>query len=247
MSFIDFSGKKIMVVGAASGIGRQTSILLSQLGACVVLADRNENKLSDVMYELPDNKHTAITYDVKENDKCKELFDQAIRDGIKLDGLVYTVGIAKPVPLRVMSYQEYENIFSINYYGFINCVSLYAKRKYNNGGSIVGISAVNTHNPQKCMTLYAATKAAIEASVKTMSLELADQNIRINAVIPGAVATPMSENVNRETLNNIVSKQLLGIQKPEQIADFIAFLLSDRSGAVTGRSLYADGGMLGQQ
>ena len=248
MSFMDFFGKKIMVVGAGSGIGRQTAILISQLGASLVLVDRDEGKLSDVMNELSDDSlNVSIAYDVKGVESGKKLFDQAIQDGVKLDGLVYTVGIAKAVPLRVMSYQEYENIFSINYFGFINCVSLYAKKKYNNGGSIVGVSAVNSHNPQKCMTLYAGTKAAIESSVKTMALELADQNIRINAVIPGAVATPMSENVNKEILANIVSKQLLGIQKPEQIADFIAFLLSNRSGAVTGRSLYADGGMLGQQ
>lgn len=247
MSYFDFSGKKIMVVGSASGIGRQTSILLSRLGASIVLVDRDEKKLSDVKEELFNNtNHIAIAYDVKNNRGGKSLFDQVVRDGSKLDGLVYTVGIAKPVPLRVMSYQEYENIFSINYYGFIYFVSLYSKKKYNNGGSIVGISAANAHTPQKCMTLYAATKAAIESSVKTMSLELADQNIRINAVIPGAVVTPMTETVNKEMLDNIVSKQLLGIQQPEQIADFITFLLSSRSSAVTGRSLYADGGMLGQ-
>ena len=247
MSFIDFFGKKIMVVGAASGIGRQTSILLAKLGASVVLADRNEGKLLEVKTELDNTgRHIAVAYDVTDNNAGKGLFDKAIEGGQKLDGLVYTAGIAKPIPLRVISYQEYENIFSINYFGFVHCVSLYAKKKYNNGGSIVGISAVNAHNPQKCMTLYAASKAAIEASVKTLSLELASQNIRINAMIPGAVATPMSDSVNKDTLDNIVARQLLGIQSPEQIADYIVFLLSERSGAVTGRSLYADGGMLGQ-
>lgn len=247
MPFINFFEKKIMVVGAASGIGRQTSLLLAKLGASVVLVDRNEKKLFEVKIELENaGRHSAVVYDVTNNNAGKGLFDKATQDGKKLDGLVYTVGIAKPIPLRVISYQEYENIFSINYFGFVNCVSLYAKKKYNNGGSIVGISAINAHNPQKCMTLYAASKAAIEASVKTLSLELANQNIRINAIIPGAVATPMSDSVNKDTLNNIVAKQLLGIQDPKQIADYIVFLLSDRSGAVTGRSLYADGGMLGQ-
>lgn len=247
MSFIDFSEKKIMVVGAASGIGRQTSILLSKLGASVVLVDRNGEKLLEVKTELANTgRNIAVAYDVTDYNAGKGLFDKATQDGQKLDGLVYTAGIAKPIPLRVITYQVYENLFSINYFGFVNCVSLYAKKRYNNGGSIVGISAINAHNPQKCMTLYAASKAAIEASVKTLSLELADQNIRINAIIPGAVATPMSDSVNKDTLKNIVAKQLLGIQNPEQIAEYIVFLLSDRSGAVTGRSLYADGGMLGQ-
>ncbi len=248
MSFIDFSEKKIMVVGSASGIGRQTAILLASLGASLVLVDKDEQKLLDVKKELTnDETHIVIPYDVRDYESGKLIFDKAVQDGQKLDGLVYTVGIARPIPLRVISSNEFETIFSINYFGFINCVSLYAKKKYNNGGSIVGISAVNAHNPQKCMTLYAASKAAIEASVKTMSLELVDQNIRINAIIPGAVATPMSETINKEILDNIVSKQLLGIQTPEQIADYIVFLLSNRSSSVTGRSLYADGGMLGQQ
>lgn len=247
MNFIDFSGKKIMVIGAASGIGEQTSLLLSMLGARIVLVGRNEAKLLETKTELINHeRHMALVYDVKDNDMGKLLFDQAIQDGQKLDGLVYAAGIAKPTPLRIMTYQEYENIFSINYFGFINCVGLYAKKKYNNGGSIVGISAANAHNPQKCMTVYAASKAAIEASVKTLSLELVEQNIRINAIIPGAVATPILESINKSTLSNIVDKQILGIQIPEQIADYIVFLLSERSSAVTGRSLYADGGMLGQ-
>ena len=130
--------------------------------------------------------------------------------------------------------------------GFVNVVNLFAKKKYNAGGSIVAVSAVNAHYPQKCMTLYASSKLAVEAAVRTLSLELADQGIRINSVIPGAVDTPMTKEVNALMLESIASKQLLGMQKPEQIADFIVYLLSDRANAITGRNLFSDGGMLGQ-
>lgn len=247
MSFIDFSEKKIMVIGASSGIGEKTSLLLSQLGAKVVLVSRNSEKLERVKAQLSHpNEHVAIAYDVKDVEGSKELFDSAVKDGQKLNGLVYCAGIAKAVPMRVMSYAEYSNIFSINYYGFINTVSLFSKKKYNASGSIVAVSAVNAHYPQKCMTLYASSKIAIEAAVRTLSLELADIGIRINSVIPGAVDTPMSEAVDPSMLELITSKQLLGIQKPEQIADFIAYLLSDRASAITGRNLFSDGGRLGQ-
>ena len=247
MSFIDFAKKKIMVVGATSGIGKQTAILLSQLGAKVVLVGRNHEKLILASEELVNPEmHKIIQYDVKCFNACKDLFEEAVCDGKKLDGLVYCAGVAKAVPLRVISVDEFNNIFSTNFFGFINCVSMYSKKRYNDGGCIVGVSAVNAHNPQKCMTLYSASKAALESSVKTMSLELSDRNIRINAIIPGAVATPMVDMINSDTLDTIVSKQLLGIQSPMQIADFIAFMLSERSSAVTGRCLYADGGMLGQ-
>ncbi len=247
MSFIDFCGKKIMVVGASSGIGEKTAILLSQLGAKVVLVSRSYEKLEMVKAQLLNsNEHAAIAYDVRDIHRGKELFDKAVIDGEKLSGLIYCAGIAKAIPLRVMSYSEYNNLFSINYYGFINVVNLFAKKKYHAGGSIVAVSAVNAHYPQKCMTLYASSKIAIEAAVRTLSLELADQGIRINSVIPGAVDTPMSKAVDSSMLEVINSKQLLGMQKPEQIADFIAYLLSDRASAITGRNLFSDGGMLGQ-
>lgn len=247
MPFMDFTGKKIMVVGASSGIGRQLSVLLSELGAEVVLVGRSEEKLERVKSELRNSDiHMTISYDVKNTDECKTVFESAVQDGKKLNGLAYCTGIAKAVPLRVISLAEFNNIFYTNFFGFINFVSYYSKKKYNDGGSIVGISAVNAHIPQKCMTLYAGSKAALEAAVKTMAIELAEQRIRINAIIPGAVDTPMSEAVNKDMLNSIVSKQLLGMQNPRQIADYIAFLLSENSSAVTGRSLYADGGMLGQ-
>ena len=247
MRFIDFSDRKIMVIGASSGVGEKTSILLSQLGAKVVLASRNIEKLEMVKARLlnPD-KHVAISYDVRDVESGKDFFDQAVVDGHNLSGLVYWAGIAKAIPLRVMSYTEYSDIFSVNYYGFVNVVNLFAKKKYNAGGSIVAVSAVNAHYPQKCMTLYASSKLAVEAAVRTLSLELADQGIRINSVIPGAVDTPMTKEVNALMLESIASKQLLGMQKPEQIADFIVYLLSDRANAITGRNLFSDGGMLGQ-
>ena len=239
MRFIDFSDRKIMVIGASSGVGEKTSILLSQLGAKVVLASRNIEKLEMVKARLlnPD-KHVAISYDVRDVESGKDFFDQAVVDGHKLSGLVYCTGIAKAT--------EYSDIFSVNYYGFVNVVNLFAKKKYNAGGSIVAVSAVNAHYPQKCMTLYASSKLAVEAAVRTLSLELADQGIRINSVIPGAVDTPMTKEVNALMLESIASKQLLGMQKPEQIADFIVYLLSDRANAITGRNLFSDGGMLGQ-
>ena len=247
MSFLDLSNKKIIIFGSASGIGRQTSILLAELGASLVLVDCDEKKNELVKSDLKNaNNHITITYDVTDVNNCKMVFDNATKDGIKLNGLVYCVGIAKAIPLRVISEKEYSNTFSINFFGFINSVCMYAKKKYNNGGSIVGVSALNAHHPQKCMTLYAASKAAIEGAVKTLALELVDQNIRINSIVPGAVSTPMIENTDKEILNTIISKQLLGIQTPEQIADYIVFLLSERSSSVTGRSIYADGGMLGQ-
>ena len=94
------------------------------------------------------------------------------------------------------------------------------------------------------MSIYAASKAAIEASVRTAALELADKQIRINCVTPGAVDTPMGNN--SANIKEIARNQLLGISKAEDIAKIAIFLLSDASSVITGRAIYADGGMLGQ-
>lgn len=247
INFLDFSNKKIMVVGASSGIGRATAILLAQLGASLVLVARNLSKLNEAkdLLEQPE-KHMVLPYDITKSESYKELFDQAVDNGVKLSGLVYSAGSAKVLPLRVISYNEYESVFKVNFYSFVAMTQFYAKKKYNVGGSIVGISALNVHYPQKCMTLYSASKAAVEAAIRNLALELSGQKIRINSVIPGAVNTPMAKIVEEDTLNAIVAKQLLGMQMPEQIANLIVYLLSDRSDAITGRNIFVDGGMLGQ-
>lgn len=240
----DFTDKKIMVTGASSGIGRATAVLLDSLGAELVLCDRDEENLQKVVAELSHAR--GIPFDLLSFDDYDGLFSQAVSEGKKLNGLVHCAGIVSVTPLKIMQPQLIHNIMDINLTSFMMLCSSYSKRKYSIGGSIVGISAANAHTPQKCMSVYAASKAAVEASVKTMALELAKSNIRINCIAPGAVNTPMSQNTDEETLKKIVSRQLLGMCEPSQIASVAAFLLSEASSAITGRTVFADGGMLGQ-
>lgn len=247
MDLMNLQNRKILVTGASSGIGRAVSILASQLNASVVLCGRNEGALEKTMAMMNHpEKHHSISFDVKEFEAYDEVFREAVSDGILLDGLVHCAGIAKVTPVRMMTPSIIKEIMETNFYSFMSLVNAYAKKKYSCGGSIVAVSAANTHYPQKCMSVYAASKAAVEASVKTMALELAAQKIRINCVAPGAVNTPMMQVSSEEALQKILEKQLLGAGKPEDIANVIAFLLSDASSFITGRCVYADGGMLGQ-
>ena len=247
MQFIDLSERKILVTGASSGIGRATAILLSQLGATIVLCGRNKSELEITKSRMEnENKHLIMPFDVTYFHNYDELFREAVADGIKLTGLVHCAGITKVIPVKVLKKEDIDSIFNVNYSAFMCLIACYVRKKYSNGGSIVGVSAINTHYPQKCMSVYAASKGALEASVKTLALELAPLKIRINSVIPGAVKTPMTDFIDEETLNKIAEKQLLGMEDAEQIANVIAYLLSERSASMTGRSIYADGGVLGQ-
>ena len=212
-----------------------------------MLCGRNQDRLCETisLMENPE-KHRSYSFDISNNQECEEIFQDVVLDGSKLNGLVHCAGIARAVPLRVMKYKDILEMFETNYMSFMKLTQLYAKKKYSDGGSIVAVSAANAHYPQKCMSIYAASKAALEASVKSLAIELTAQNIRINCVIPGAINTSMMSEMSESERKLVGDKQLLGVGKPEDVANMIAFLLSDASSFVTGRSMYVDGGLLGQ-
>lgn len=242
-----YQGHKVLVTGASSGIGRCLAIELSKQGNKVVLCGRDEARLKETLAQMDSGKdHICVPFDLNSFDAYNELFDAAISDGQKLDGMVHCAGIATPTPVRMLSAARVLDIINTNYVAFMCMVSMYAKKKYGLPGSIVAVSSINTHYMQQYMSVYSGSKAALEASVRALALELSEKNIRINTIVPGAVNTPMAKEMDKDNLEEIVSKQLLGLIEPEQIAEAIIYLLSDESRYMTGRELYMDGGRLGQ-
>ena len=238
----DLIGKKIMVTGASSGIGRATAILISKLGGKVVACGRDENRLSETLSKCEGTGHLQKIFDVRDTNNYKNIFDDIVSDGEKLDGLAYCSGIAPPTPLRVFDEKTLREVLDINFIGFAMMVSMYAKKNYNNGGSIVGISALNLYYPQECMTAYAASKAAMESSARTFAIELAKKKIRINCVAPGPTDTPMLENIIPESQDYFNLKMLLPESQPEDIANAVIFLLGETSRTITGRTIFVDSG-----
>lgn len=244
----DFTGKRIIVTGATSGIGRATAIKLSQQGAQVCLLARNEEKAKETLKKLADNSHQFYRKDFSEAGGYKEIFDNIVADGHKIDGLVHCAGIAKIMPVGMLSKQTMDESMTTNLYSFVEMVSLLSKKKYHDKANVVGVSSISTLYPQKCQGIYVATKAAMNTMVTSMAIELAAKGIRINTVMPSSTDTQMLkeafENKSEEEKKRLIDHQVLGLIEPEDVADIIMFLLSDASRMITGREIYADGGYI---
>ncbi len=244
----DFTGKRIIVTGATSGMGKATAIKLSQQGAEVCLLARDLDKINETLGLMHGNGHKYYIKDFSEPGGYKEIFDSIISDGHKIDGLVHCAGIAKILPIGMLSKKTMDESMTTNFYSYVEMVSLLSKKKYHDKASIVGISSISTLYPQKCQGIYVATKSAMNTITTAMAIELAEKGIRINTVMPSSTNTQMLkesfENKTEEQIKESIEQQVLGLTEPEDIADIVMFLLSDASRMITGREIYADGGYI---
>ncbi|WP_295097287.1 SDR family NAD(P)-dependent oxidoreductase [uncultured Fibrobacter sp.] len=244
----DFTGKKIVIAGATSGMGKASAVKLSQQGAEVCLIGRSQEKLNEVKKELSSDNCRCFVKDFSEVGGFQEIFDDVIADGKKIDGLVYCAGIAKILPVSMLSKKNMDESMTVNLYSFAEMVSILSKKKYHDKASVVGISSISTQYPQKCQGIYVATKCAMNGMVTSIAMELAEKGIRINTVLPSSTKTKMYdeavEGKSDEEIQQIERKQVLGLLNPEDVADVIMFLLSDASKMITGRSIYADAGFI---
>lgn len=244
---IDLAGKKILVTGASSGIGRALAIMLSELDVRVILCGRNEERLNETLQNMKNQHgHIVIPFDVTDFSVYTDVFNRAVEDGTKLDGMVHCAGIAPILPIRAFTAKNITEVFNTNFTSFMLLISNYSKKKISNGGSIVGVSSINAHYPSKAMSIYAASKMAIEGAIKTLAVELIEKGIRINVVVSGAVDTPMgTSDTSAEFKDEFFKRQKMGILSPEKISESIVYLLSEMSSGSTGREVYVDGCYIG--
>ncbi|MDY8045197.1 SDR family oxidoreductase [Paenibacillus polymyxa] len=237
---LDFSNKKILVTGASSGIGKTTAIYLSNLGASLVLHGRNKERLHQTKELLNGTNHILISSDLTELDDASNIFEQAVSDGVKLNGLVYSAGVMPIIPLSQLNREKMRAIMDINFYSYIEMVRQFSKKKYSIDGNIVAVSSIASVQPEACQTIYSASKSAMNAATQSLSSELIKKNIRINTVFPGVVRP---ENAMADDdLDHLAGPQILGLIRSNDVAGALAFLLSDMAKFITGRSLYLDAG-----
>ncbi|MDF2524187.1 MAG: dehydrogenase, short-chain alcohol dehydrogenase like protein, partial [Clostridiales bacterium] len=194
--------------------------------------------------------HSYYQMDLNNLDGIENMMDDVCRNGRKLNGLVHSAGISLTVPLQYLKIDDLKNIMTVNFYSFMEFVKHFSKRKYNdNGGSIVAISSISSKVGARGLAAYCASKGALESAIRSMALELAAKNIRINSIEPGMIATQIYEGlkeiVNSQNFESDLKKrQILGIGNPEDVACAAAFLLSDASKFITGTSMVVDGGYM---
>jgi NAD(P)-dependent dehydrogenase (short-subunit alcohol dehydrogenase family) len=232
--------KSILVTGASSGIGRAIAIACAQAGAKVTLHGRDLGRLQATLMEMQGSSHEVLQGDLQDPDDVIALADQCQA----LSGIVHCAGVHGVAPMRLVQRSMLLQVFQINYLApMILTQRLLMKRKIHAGGSILFMSSIAAHTGKVGVGPYSGSKAALLGSMRPLALEVAKHGIRVNALSPGIVRTPLFEG-NEDWLNNEVAANYpLGLGEPEDIANAAVFFLSDSSRKITGIDLSIDGGV----
>src|SRR5256885_16948844 len=248
-----FSGKVALVTGGTSGIGKTTAIEFARAGAKVVLTGRREKEGAQVVAEIKKLGGDAafVRADVAKDADVKAMVDFTVDKFGHLDVAFNNAGVEWKGPLDQATEAEYRRVFDINVWGVLNSMrhEIPVMLK-TGGGAIVNNSSVAGHVGLAGASIYMASKHAVEGLTKSIALEFAKQNIRINAVAPGVIATDMldrfagKEGEMRDSLASITPVGRIGAV--EEIAAAVLYLCSDDAKFTTGTSLVVDGGFLAQ-
>lgn len=244
---MDLTGRRILVTGASSGIGRATAILLSQLGAQLVLVARDQERLSATASQLEGAGHLVSAFDLTAVETIASWMKE-IGAGAPLHGLVHSAGISTTSPLRFTTPERLYSTIQINLVASVMLVKGFRQKGVNaGGGSVVLLSSIAAIVGEKGQIPYSATKGALISMLRPMALELAPDNIRINCIAPAWVETEMTARTDvglpTAAAEYIKSQHPLGVGQPIDVGYSIAFLLADTSRWITGTTMILDGGL----
>ena len=243
------TGRRILVTGASSGIGRSTAIILSKLGAAITAIGRDSLRLAETMSQLSGDEHFSATWDLEDTDAIPQRLKQLAEQSGPLSGVVHSAGVQFTKPIQLFRKTDFNKCMTVNVEAALALTRGYRQCGVNDrGGSLVLISSVMAHAGQPGLSIYSASKGALSSTTRSLAMELSRENIRVNCVAPGVVETEMTaalrDALPAEAMNAIESRHPLGIGTPDDIANACGFLLSPAARWITGTTLVVDGGYL---
>lgn len=244
MNPFSLEGKTVLVTGASSGLGRQTAITASQMGARVMITGRDTARLRETLDLLEGVGHQQFIADLT----IQQDIDTLVASLPELNGVVFSTGISDLSPARYITAAVIEKTFSISFNAsvLLTAALLAKKRIAKKNGSLVFISSISTRYPFVGGAMYISAKSAIEAYARVLALELAPKGIRVNCVAPAFVRSPMldqtASNYSQQAVDMIEARQILGLGDPEDVANTIVYFLSDASKWVSATNLILGGG-----
>ncbi|MEI6061052.1 MAG: SDR family oxidoreductase [Bacteroidota bacterium] len=234
-------GKTILVTGASSGIGRTIAVECSKMGAKVIATGRNAQRLTETLSLLVREGHKSVTADLSVSSDIDHLVDQLP----SLNGVVHSAGVSKRLPLKFISEDSLLNLHRINFVApVVLTQKLYKKKLLLPESSLVFISSVAANYASIGSIMYMSSKGALNSFVKGLALEVAELNIRANAIQPGMINTDLSPVLSDEDKSkDIVNYPFGRYGKSEEVAYAAIYLLSDATKWMTGSILTIDGGL----
>ena len=237
--------KNILVTGATSGIGRSIVQKLDGESNHLILVGRCPDKLSTLASQLTSST-TSLAVDLTDIESISAL-KQLLPS--RIDGFVYAAGQESIEPIKSVCYKKFDYLMRLHVYAFVEILKMIEKAKVKTdeySTNVVAISSIASDSGGVGQTIYAASKAALEAVVRVLAKELAAKRIRINTVKPGIVDTEMTRRWMRRIgiadKAQVDSMQLNGMASPEDVASLIFYLLSDESRHIVGTQIKIDGG-----
>ncbi|MEH6551193.1 MAG: SDR family NAD(P)-dependent oxidoreductase [Pseudomonadales bacterium] len=247
---MDFTGKVVFVTGAASGIGKATALMFGKLGADLLIADIDAPGLSATREALEDlgSKAVAHVFDVSNGAACRQAIEVAVNEFGQLDILCNIAGIAKADNFLDLKDADWDRMVGINLSSVFHLSHAAMPHLIKTGGNIVNMASSAGLVGQAYNTMYCATKAGVVMFTKALAIEFSGKGVRVNAVCPGGVKTPLVDGFTfpEGADMNLFSKlmPLLDMAEPEEIANAVCYLADESSRYITGIALPVDGGQV---
>ena len=240
----DLKEKNIIVTGASGGIGGSIVKKLYENGANILATGTKKEKLEDLKSKFNDIK--ILTFDISQNDKINEFIDNATKElGGSLYCLINNAGVTQDNLAIRMSFDEWKKVIDVNLTSTFLLSKLAIKKMLKNKkGKVINITSVVGHTGNLGQANYTASKAGIVAMSKTLAIEYAKKNININCISPGFIRTNMSDKIDSNYKDIIISKiPSARLGEPEDVANAVLFLASKQSDYINGETLHVNGGM----